>query len=93
MADVRAETQPWLTAQAYQLDELVSLTERETDLSAYPHAAEVRQNVLVYSAAEMTRADRRALQAELITALTEGPGVVMFTGAFPADVADAASAA
>ncbi|WP_431231259.1 phytanoyl-CoA dioxygenase family protein [Mycolicibacterium psychrotolerans] len=93
MADVRARVQPWLTARAYHLDELRTLTERETDLSAYPHAAEVRQNVLVYSAAEMTRADRRALQTELITALAEGPGVVVFTGAFSAEVVDAASAA
>lgn len=93
MADVRARVQPWLTPQAYHLDELKALTERETDLSAYPHAAEVRQNVVVYSAAEITRADRRAVQAELITALAEGPGVVVFTGAFPPAVVDAASVA
>ncbi|GAA3533396.1 phytanoyl-CoA dioxygenase family protein [Mycolicibacterium helvum] len=69
------------------------MTDRDTDLDAYPHAAEVRQNVLVYSATEMLRADRRALQAELITALADGPGVVVFAGAFPARVVDAASVA
>ena len=93
MVEVSARAQPWLSEAAFQLDELRTLTERDTDLGAYPHAADVRQNVLVYSAAEMARADRRALQAELITALAEGPGVVVFAGAFSAPVVDAASAA
>ena len=93
MVEVSARAQPWLSEATFQLDELRTLTERDTDLAAYPHAAEVRQNVLVYSAAEMTRADRRALQAELITALAEGPGVVVLAGAFSTPVVDAASAA
>ena len=37
--------------------------------------------------------DRRALQAELIRALTDGPGVVVFEGAFATDVVDRASEA
>ena len=81
MVDVSARVQPWLDESAFQLDELRALTERDTDLGAYPHAADIRENVLVYSAAEMLRADRRALQAELITALADGPGVVVFAGA------------
>src|SRR5262245_29500295 len=93
MVEVSARVQPWLGESAFQLDELRTLTERDTDLSAYPHAADVRQNVLVYSAAEMVLADRRALQAELISALADGPGVVVFAGAFPDPVVDAASAA
>ena len=92
MVEVSARVQPWLDESAFQLDELRALTERDTDLGAYPHADDVRGNVLVYSAAEMLRADRRALQAELITALADGPGVVVFTGAFPAAVVDAATA-
>ena len=92
MVEVSARVQPWLDESAFQLDELRALTERDTDLGAYPYADDVRGNVLVYSAAEMLRADRRALQAELITALADGPGVVVFTGAFPAAVVDAASA-
>ncbi|KAA0103776.1 phytanoyl-CoA dioxygenase family protein [Mycolicibacterium sp. P1-5] len=93
MVDVSARLEPWLSEASFQLDALRALTERDTDLDAYPHAAEVRQNVLVYSAADMARADRRVLQAELITALAEGPGVVVFSGAFSAPVVDAASAA
>ena len=93
MVEVSARAQPWLDESAFQLDELRSLTERDTDLRAYPHATDVRQNVLIYSAAEMARADRRAVQAELISALADGPGVVVFEGAFDAAVVDAASTA
>ncbi|MBB3603157.1 ectoine hydroxylase-related dioxygenase (phytanoyl-CoA dioxygenase family) [Mycolicibacterium sp. BK556] len=93
MVDVRARVEPWLGEAVFQLDELRTLTERDTDLSAYPHAADVRENVLVYSAAEMVLTDRRTLQAELISALADGPGVVVFAGAFPAAVVDPASAA
>ncbi len=39
------------------------------------------------------QADRRTLQAELIRALADGPGVVVFTGAFDHDVVDRASEA
>ena len=39
----------------------------------------------------MARADRRALQAELIRALADGPGVVVFEDAFDHDVVDRAS--
>ena len=49
--------------------------------------------MLVYSAAALAAADRRAVQAELIRALTDGPGVVVFEGAFDDAVVDAASAA
>ncbi len=64
---------------------------RDADLSDYPLAGDVRSNVLVYSAAAVAGADRRALQSELIRALADGPGVVVFEGAFSADVVDRAS--
>ena len=93
MVDVSARAQPWLGESAFGLDGLRALTERDTDLAAYPHAIDVRSNVLVYSAADLVAADRRAVQAELITALADGPGVVIFADAFPAAVVDAASTA
>lgn len=93
MAEVRVPADPWLSESAFQLDDLRALTERDTDPGMYPHAAEVRRNVLVYSAADMVRADRRSVQAELIAALSEGPGVVVIEGAFHDAVVDAASAA
>ncbi|MGW0160587.1 phytanoyl-CoA dioxygenase family protein [Mycobacterium sp. NPDC003323] len=64
-----------------------------TDPADYPHAVDVRRNVLVYSAAAIADADRHALQAELIRALTDGPGVVVFEQAFAHDVLDRATTA
>jgi ectoine hydroxylase-related dioxygenase (phytanoyl-CoA dioxygenase family) len=49
--------------------------------------------VPVYTAATVGTADRRTLQSELIRALADGPGVVVFEGAFSPDVVDRASEA
>ena len=67
---------------------------RDTDLADYP-LAERRPRRACSSTppTTMATADRRALQAELIRALADGPGVVVFEGAFDHDVVDRASAA
>ncbi len=85
---------PWLGESDFDLRDFRTQVERDTDLADYPHAVEVRSNVLVYSAPAMARVhDRRALQAELIRALADGPGVVVFTEAYDADITDRASEA
>lgn len=85
---------PWLSESDFDLRDFRAEVERDTDLADYPYATEVRSNVLVYSAPAMVRVpDRRALQAELIRALADGPGVVVFTGAFDAGITDRASEA
>ncbi|MFB1296941.1 phytanoyl-CoA dioxygenase family protein [Mycobacterium sp. pW049] len=90
----RSAQPPWLSDSDFDLEEFRTQVECDTDVSDYPHAEDVRDNVLVYDAAAMPRvADRRALQAELIRALADGPGVVVFTCAFDADVVDRASEA
>jgi ectoine hydroxylase-related dioxygenase (phytanoyl-CoA dioxygenase family) len=81
----------WIDESACDFEEFRAQVTRTTDPAGYPHAVDVRENVLVYRAAEP--ADRRGLQAELIRALTDGPGVVVFEDAFSADVIDRASAA
>ncbi|AFM18191.1 protein involved in biosynthesis of mitomycin antibiotics/polyketide fumonisin [Mycolicibacterium chubuense NBB4] len=88
----------WIGESDVDLDEFRVQVERDTDLADYPHAAEVRSKVLVYSAdalAEVTEraGGRRALQSELIRALADGPGVVVFTEAFEAGVVDRANEA
>ena len=83
----------WITESDCDLDEFRRQVLRETDLADYPHATDVRHNVVVYSAAGIASADRRAVQSELIRAFTEGPGVVVFEGAFDEAVTDRASAA
>ena len=81
----------WIDESDCGLDEFRADVARDTDLADYPHAVDVRENVLVYPAAAPS--DRRALQAELIRALTDGPGVVVFEDAFTPAVIDRASSA
>ncbi|MEU3144834.1 MULTISPECIES: phytanoyl-CoA dioxygenase family protein [unclassified Streptomyces] len=78
-----AERRPWLSGQDCDLDAFRALVERTTDLAAHPHAAAVEQNVLLYDADRLALADRREVQAELVRALADGPGVVVVRGAFP----------
>ncbi|HET6937256.1 MAG TPA: phytanoyl-CoA dioxygenase family protein [Nocardioides sp.] len=76
-----------LTPADVRLEDFVAVVEQTTDLTAYPHADRVEQNVLVYDsqrllAATATDAGRDDVSAELVRALTDGPGVVVFEGAF-----------
>jgi ectoine hydroxylase-related dioxygenase (phytanoyl-CoA dioxygenase family) len=80
---------PWIDDSDCGLDEFRAEVARSTDLADYPHAVDVRENVLIYRAGASE--DRRGLQAELIRALTDGPGVVIFEGAFSVDVIGRAS--
>lgn len=74
----------WLTEQDCDLDAFRALVERATDLAAHPHASAVEQGVLVYDRERLVATgDRAAVQAELVHALDEGPGVVVVRGAFP----------
>jgi ectoine hydroxylase-related dioxygenase (phytanoyl-CoA dioxygenase family) len=81
----------WIDAGDLGLDDFRAEVARDTELADYPHAVDVREKVLVYPSAEPN--DRRALQAELIRALIDGPGVVVFEGAFSAGVVDRAGEA
>ncbi len=83
----------WIEERDCNLDDFHALVSQRTDIADYQFAVDVRRDVLVYSAETMATADRPALQAELIRALSDGPGVVVFEGAFDADVVDAASEA
>jgi ectoine hydroxylase-related dioxygenase (phytanoyl-CoA dioxygenase family) len=92
-APITSTHRAWIEPPDCDLDDFRALVSTETDAAAYPLASEVRQGALVYSAATMAQADRRALQAELIHALADGPGVVVFEGAFEHAVVDRASEA
>lgn len=87
----------WLSAEDCSLADLMAITSETTSISDYPWAAQVLDGVLLYSASALrpTMADargRRVLQAELARALSQGPGIVVFTGAFAdTDVADGVS--
>lgn len=86
----------WIDDADGSLDAFVASLDRETALSDYPHAHDVRGNVLIYPAAalaDLSDIERRAVQGELIRALLDGPGVVVFEGAFDESVVDRASTA
>ncbi len=76
------------------LADFVAHVERTTDLADYPLAAEVVDNVLVYEADRLLGTAEERVAAELVRALTDGPGVVAIRGAFPdTGVVDRATAA
>ncbi|MDX6374959.1 MAG: hypothetical protein QOD98_3947 [Nocardioidaceae bacterium] len=71
-----------------RIEDFEAVVEQTTDLAAYPHADRVESNVLVYDADLLRKAitadtGRDDVCAELVRALTDGPGVVVFEGAFP----------
>ncbi|KOV99119.1 phytanoyl-CoA dioxygenase [Streptomyces sp. NRRL B-1140] len=71
----------WLSEQECDLDTFRALVEQTTDPADYPHASAVEHNVPVYDCG-LLEGDR-VVQAELVRALAEGPGIVVFRGAFP----------
>lgn len=80
------QTRGWLRATDCSLKDFAALVEQTTDLAEYPFADDARRNVLIYGRkicpAIATHAGRAAVQTELIRALTDGPGIVVFQAAF-----------
>jgi ectoine hydroxylase-related dioxygenase (phytanoyl-CoA dioxygenase family) len=92
-APVSTTNQQWIDESDLRLEDFRAQVLRDVDLADFPLATDVRSNVLVYSSATVGSADRRALQSELIRALADGPGVVIFEDALSPDVVDRASEA
>ena len=92
---VTAATRGWYTPDDCRLSDFRAVVEQTTDLADYPSADEIRSNVPVYGRKlpELTgtTAGRREVQAELARALLDGPGIVVFAGAFDPAVVDRAS--
>src|SRR4051794_29147276 len=88
----------WLSKEHCDIEDFRAVVERTTDPADYPFAARVDKNVLIYDGASVRQAaadpeTRKALLAEWVEAMTSGPGVVAFKGAFadtaPIDTATA----
>jgi ectoine hydroxylase-related dioxygenase (phytanoyl-CoA dioxygenase family) len=70
-----------------RLADLIEVVREQTDLADYPHAGAVERGVLIYDSGrlreEISGAEgRREIEAELARALNDGPGIVVFAGAF-----------
>jgi len=70
-----------------RLDDFAALVATTTDRADYPHADAVEQNVLIYDCTAVrdaiaTQEGRWAIEAELVRAFADGPGIVVLKGAF-----------
>jgi ectoine hydroxylase-related dioxygenase (phytanoyl-CoA dioxygenase family) len=89
----------WLTDADTSLADFLAVVGASTDRADYPNASSVERNVLIYDSDRLRVAaaaptQRKEVQAELAHALMDGPGLVVFTGAFPdTSVVDRATAA
>lgn len=77
----------WINEADCRLDDFRRLVERHTRLADYPLAGSVHSNVLTYEGEDVRRAaadseTRRALLAEWARAMMDGPGILLFRGAF-----------
>ena len=82
-------TTTWFSAADCRLEDFRAVCEQKTELADYPHATDVAGNVLIYPG---SLPDTLEVRGELIRALRDGPGVVVFTQAFAPGVVDRATA-
>src|SRR5690349_11113356 len=87
-APVAPTAQVRLRAADCRLEDFVALVSQQADAADYPYADRVERNVLIYDAASLraavvTDSGCEAVGAELVRALTAGPGIVVLAGAFP----------
>ncbi|GAA4550003.1 phytanoyl-CoA dioxygenase family protein [Pseudonocardia xishanensis] len=71
----------WLDPADARVEDLRATVGQPTDPADYPHA-EIVSGVTVYTADDLRSASRREIQAELVHALLDGPGIVVLRGAF-----------
>lgn len=86
----------WLSEASCSIDDFIGLVEQVTEPADYPHAARVEQGAVVYESASLrdiltTPGADRVLMSEIVGALSDGPGIVVFTHALDHDIVDRAS--
>jgi ectoine hydroxylase-related dioxygenase (phytanoyl-CoA dioxygenase family) len=81
----------WLNPDDVRLDDLLTVLKEQTDAADYPYAERIEQQVPVYDAARVRSADPRTVQAEFVTAFSDGPGIAVLKGAFSNEVVDVAT--
>ncbi|MET7485472.1 phytanoyl-CoA dioxygenase family protein [Streptomyces sp. NPDC005538] len=87
MSFTSADRPARLSEQDCDLDAFRALVERPTDPAEFPYASSVERNVLLYDCDRLRKSiaagERREVQAELVRAFADGPGIVVLLGAFP----------
>ncbi|MCH2075735.1 MAG: phytanoyl-CoA dioxygenase family protein [Rhodobacteraceae bacterium] len=83
--------QIWLGQDAAAFERFKEEVGRVTNPADWPLASEIAQNVPIYEATAIARADRKEVMAEWATLFLSGPGVLVIKGALPADVVDEAT--
>jgi len=78
----------WFTAADCDLEEFRAVCGQKTEQSLFPHAIDVMDNVLIYPAGLENSPE---IRSELARALIDGPGIVVFAGAFDPGVVDRAT--
>ena len=86
-----------LSSDRCRLDDLIRIVEVPTNVDDHPRARGLEFGVPVYDSNALRAAiespgDSGAVQAELATALLQGPGIVVVTGAVGPDIVDRATA-
>ena len=88
----------WLRREDCSIEEFVASVESDKTLPEdYPHAAGVERGVVLYDgpalvAAAADPSARREIQAEIVAALMDGPGITVYRNAFAPEVIDRATA-
>ncbi|WP_137119617.1 phytanoyl-CoA dioxygenase family protein [Segeticoccus rhizosphaerae] len=87
-----------LRAEDCHLEDLLAVLAEPTELSDYPHASRVDQGVVVYASDRLRGvitdpARRTEVEGEVARALSDGPGIVVFEGAFAPEVVDRTTSA
>jgi hypothetical protein len=93
---VAAPAPAYLSEEDCRLADLIEVAGDETDLADYPLAAAVERGVPVYDGARLREEAARPaggprIAAELVRAWQDGPGIVVFAGAFDVGVVDRAT--
>ena len=81
-----------MSAADCRVEDLAAIVAERTSLSDYPLAGRIENNVPVYAAPALERADRRQALEEIARLLADGPGVMIVEGALEPAVVDRATA-
>jgi ectoine hydroxylase-related dioxygenase (phytanoyl-CoA dioxygenase family) len=85
----------WVDADDCRLEDFRAVVERVADPADHRYADSIEQSVPIYGGAVREQlesaAGRRDVQAELVRVLLEGPGLLVFKGAFEVSLVDRAT--